>query len=127
MTISNAAIDEAVDQLEGQGYEIRRCSERGYTVLILTAYPLPDGWSKAATDLLLKLPASFPNGAPDMFWTSEDLTLANGAVPVKGDVIELACGRRWRRFSWHPKSWSPATDDIHTFLQFVDRRLAQRR
>lgn len=127
MTVTNAAIETAVRQLEDRGFEVTRCDDVKYAVLILEAYRLPPGWSKTETRLLLKLPASFPNGKPDMFWTDEDLTLASGGEPSKAQVFEVICGRRWRRFSWHPQGWTPGKDDIHTFLEFVDQRLAQRK
>lgn len=127
MTVANAAIDAAVVELEDRGFTVTRCEESGYAVLILEAYPLPQGWSKSEIRLLLKLPVSFPNGKPDMFWTDKDLTLADGSDPEQAQVVETICGSEWRRFSWHPQSWTPANDDIHTFLAFVDRRLSQRR
>lgn len=127
MAESNAAIDAAVEELESRGFKVTRCAEKNYASLILEQYELPRGWSKSRTRLLLRLPVSFPNGKPDMFWTDDDLTLANGAEPDRARVFENICGHRWRRFSWHPTTWTPGKDDIHTFLEFVDRRLAQRK
>jgi hypothetical protein len=127
VAVANAAIDAAVRELEDRGLTVTRCDEGGYAILILEAYPLPPGWSKTETQLLLKLPLSFPNGKPDMFWTGEDLTLADGGEPEKAGVVETMCGKGWRRFSWHPQTWTPGKDDIHTFREFVDRRLAQRK
>jgi hypothetical protein len=60
-----------------------------------------------------------------MFWTDEDLLLANGSVPRSGDAIETALGRRWRRFSWHPANWNPGSDNLRTYLEFVNTRLAK--
>ena len=127
MSFSNAAIDSAVAELEGRGFQVTRCHESGYAVLVLHSYPVPSGWSKPEISLLLRLPRSFPNGKPDMFWTDDDLTLSGGCEPDRARVFENICGNRWRRFSWHPQAWSPGRDDIHTYLEFVDRRLAQRK
>lgn len=123
--VSNAVIDKEVEELRKKGFSVARSDTDKLAILTIRAYPLPTGWSKKATQLLLKLPASYPNGKPDMFWTDEDLLLADGGVPHKGDVIEDIEGRNWRRFSWHPKTWTPGRDNIHTFLAFIDRRLAQ--
>lgn len=123
--IDNAVIDKEVEELRQKGFGVARSDTDKFAILIIDAYRLPAGWSKEETRLMLKLPASYPNGKPDMFWTDEDLMLANGSVPEKGDVIEEHNGEKWRRFSWHPKSWTPGRDNIHTFLAFVDRRLAQ--
>jgi E2/UBC family protein E len=125
--ISNPGIDDAVAQLEKRGFRVTRCEHEGYAVLILEEYAVPPGWSKRATRMLLKLPVSFPNGKPDMFWTDRDLTLAGGAVPDRADSFESIGGASWRRFSWHPQTWTPGKDDIGTFLEFIDRRLAQRK
>lgn len=123
--VNNAVIDKEVEELRKKRFSVARSDTDKLVILTISAYPLPAGWSKKATQLLLKLPASYPNGKPDMFWTDEDLLLADGGVPHKGDVIEDIEGRSWRRFSWHPKTWTPGRDNIHSFFAFIDRRLAQ--
>jgi hypothetical protein len=60
-----------------------------------------------------------------MFWTDEDLTLPDGKAPQNADVIETYFGKRWRRFSWHPQKWNPGADDVRTYLEFVNNRLAK--
>lgn len=120
-------VEEASDALRRAGWTVTRTAEGSFSILIIENYSLPAGWSKEETRLLVKLPASFPHGKPDMFWTEVDLTLAGGSVPHKGEVVEQICGQAWRRFSWHPQDWTPGRDDIHTFLEFVGRRLAQQK
>jgi hypothetical protein len=117
-------IRDAATVVEGMGYSVTLHHEGGLGVLLIAAYPLRSGWSKSSTRLLLKLPPSFPAGKPDMFWTDQDLVLANGAVPKQAGHIEVILGASWRRFSWHPSSWKPGVDDIRTFFEFVARRLA---
>lgn len=97
----------------------------GWTFIVVTKYPLPDGYSKMHTGLLLKVPPPYPNASLDMFWTDEDLRLANGSPPANTG-IEHYLGRNWLRFSWHPQNWHPAKDSIITFMAFVARRLAMR-
>lgn len=118
------SIREAASVLEVMGYAVTLHEEGGHGVLVIADYPLRSGWSKPSTTLLLKLTPSFPAGKPDMFWTDEDLVLANGAVPKQAGHIEVIRGKPWRRFSWHPASWKPGVDDIRTFFEFVARRLA---
>ena len=124
---SRDPIDEVTATLQRLGWIVTRHAEGSFSIVIIENYSLPSGWSKPQTRLLLKLPASFPHGKPDMFWTDTDLTLAGGQVPHKADLIEQICGQEWRRFSWHPQDWTPGRDDIHTFLAFVARRFAQRK
>ena len=60
-----------------------------------------------------------------MFWTDTDLVLAGGQVPKNADLIETILGGQWRRFSWHPQNWNPGADDLCTYLEFVNDRLAK--
>lgn len=106
-------------QLQTDGNKITLGQENGVITLVLHEYQLPPGYNKKTTDLLLRIPESYPNGQPDMFWVDEDLTLSNGAVPKKGEVFEAHVGKKWRRISWHPAKWNPGADNIYTFLSFV--------
>ena len=124
-TALSDAIRDAATVVEGMGYSVTLRHEGGQGVLLIAAYPLRAGWSKSSTRLLLKLPPSFPAGKPDMFWTDEDLTLKNGGVPQSADSIEQALGKKWRRFSWHPAKWNPATDNLKTYFEFVNNRLSK--
>jgi len=108
---------------DGLNVEMSECG--GMACVLLRDYPLPPGYNKRSSDLLMRLPLSYPNGKPDMFWLEEDLTLAGGAIPQRAGVIETHLGRRWRRFSWHPKSWDPIKCDLRTFIEFINCRLAK--
>lgn len=123
--IENAVIDQATEELRSAGLEVSRCDVEKNAILLIDRYPLPPGWNKSETQLLLMLPPSYPNGKPDMFWTDDDLTLASGDEPEKATTFENHCEKRWRRFSWHATKWTPGKDNIHTYMAFVDRRLAQ--
>lgn len=127
MAVLTEAIKEATEELREAGFDVELFAEASQAIAIIHAYPVPFGWSIDATRLLLKLPASFPNGKPDMFWTDINLTLRGGCVPFKGDVTETIRGEKWRRFSWHPSTWIPGRDGLPTYLEFVNRRLAQRK
>lgn len=108
------------ENLEQAGYEIETLEEGNFVILIIQNFPLPTGYSKSATDVLLKLTNSYPNGKPDMFWVEEDVLLVNGEVPNKANVIETHAGRKWRRFSWHSRNWNPGRDDLNTFISFIE-------
>jgi len=99
----------------------------GWLYVLIREYLLPSGYNRQTTELLLKLPLSYPNGRPDMFWTPPDLLLADGRVPTSADSIESFLGRQWRRFSWHPQSWSPGRDSLKTYLEFVNLGLSKAR
>ncbi len=114
-----------VDALRRASYEVEAIEAEGWFNVVFSKYRLPPGYNKPDTTLLIKLPLSYRNGKPDMFWTEEDLRLQSGAIPRSADSIESALGKQWRRFSWHPQNWNPATDDLTTYLEFVNQRLAQ--
>ncbi len=116
---------EEVEELRREGFSINLTEAEGWANVVFHNYPVPPGYSKVSTDLLLKFPISYPNGRPDMFWTDEDLTLTGGQVPRNADAIETPLGKRWRRFSWHPRNWNPGVDSLRTYLEFVNNRLAK--
>jgi len=118
-------IIEEIEALRGAGYKVEVIEAEGWFNVVFTSYPLPSGYNKPATDLLARLPLSYRNGKPDMFWTDTDLRLQNGGTPRSADSVEQALGKQWRRFSWHAQNWNPATDNLSTYLEFVNRRLAQ--
>lgn len=115
-----------VDALRSDGFAIDT-AEDGVANAIVHAYPVPPGFSKQSTELLIRAPMSYRNGKPDMFWTDKDLVLASGGVPQNADNIERYLDRDWRRFSWHPQNWNPGADDLRTYLEFINARLRQPR
>jgi len=99
----------------------------GWLYVLIRGYPMPRGYNLTTLELLLKLPVSYPNGRPDMFWTQADLLLQDGRVPTSAESIEPYLGRPWRRFSWHPQNWNPGADSLKTYLEFVDIGLSKAR
>jgi hypothetical protein len=116
---------QEAEALRAEGYGVDLTEAESFAHLVLHSYPLPRGYNKATTELLLKIPLSYPNGRPDMFWVDEDLLLKNGRCPKRADLIETILSRKWRRFSWHPQGWNPGTDNLRTYLEFVNARLAK--
>ncbi len=113
--------------LEQHGYVVQLVESDGFGNVVFKRYGIPAGYTKTESGLLLRAPVSYRAGRPDMFWTDVDLLLANGNAPAQADLIETHLGRPWRRFSWHPSTWNPASDDLRTYLEFIDNRLAKRR
>ncbi|MCL5962725.1 MAG: hypothetical protein M1358_26010 [Chloroflexi bacterium] len=117
---------EEVENLRQAGHDLKVTEADGLCYLIFDGYPLPKGYNKSATRLLLKVPLSYPNGSIDMFWVDPDLRLASGGSQSNTSE-EMILGEKWLRFSWHPQNWNPGTDNLKTFLEFVNRRLQQLR
>jgi len=97
--------------------------------LIFRQFRLGDGFNVPASDLLIRAPRTYPDAGPDMFWVEENVRLSTGAVPQSAESVEEHVGRRWRRFSWHWKNgrWDPNTDNMHAYVEFIRRRLREKR
>jgi hypothetical protein len=115
-----------VENLRTDGFSVET-AEDGFANAVIAQYSLPPGYSSPTTTLLLRVPMSYRNGRPDMFWTESDLSLSGGRTPHKADQIETYLERRWRRFSWHAQNWNPAADDLRTYLEFVNEGLRRAR
>lgn len=116
--------------------EVKALCEGGFTAtlteaddmanIIIANYPIRScHFNKAAIELLLRIPLSYPHGKPDMFWTDEDLLLKDGRAPKSSEHIETWLGKKRRRFSWHLAKWNPGSDNLLTYLEVVDNRLAK--
>lgn len=116
--------------------EVRALCEEGLTATLTEAdglanveiaeYPVQSRhYNKISVRLLLRLPLSYPNGKPDMFWVDEDFLLRDGRVPKSAETFEVWLGQRRRRFSWHLSNWNPGVDNLRTFLEFINNRLAK--
>ena len=109
-------------------HQINVSEEAAFINLVFTNFALGDGFNKPTSDLLLRIPRSYPDAGPDMFWVEVSVTLADGRLPQAAEAVEGPyAGRQWRRFSWHRRGWNPSIENIHSFLEFVCRRLREKR
>lgn len=123
--LPNQLVEEVQALCEG-GLTATLSEVDGMANVLILNYPVRlRHYNKTTIELLLRLPLSYPNGKPDMFWTDEDFRLKSGSAPKSADQIETHLGKRRRRFSWHLSSWNPWTDNLLTFLEFVENRLAK--
>jgi hypothetical protein len=96
--------------------------------IVLRDFGIGPGYNVPSTDLLIRIPKSYPDAAPDMFWVRPDLLLEGGATPQAAESIEAYIGRTWRRFSWHwPPPWNPNLGNLSTFVTFIRRRLSEKK
>lgn len=91
-------------------------------LVVIQDYQLPNGFKISSSPLLLKIPITYPQGKPDMFW------LATEAMPIHGKLpfsprTESLLGKSWLRYSWHPAKWNPSQDNLATFLGFIESGL----
>jgi hypothetical protein len=94
-----------------------------YINLVFKGFPLEGGFNVPSTDLLLKVPKTYPDAGPDMFWVDPVVTFADGRIPQAAENLEDHLGRQWRRFSWHRPAWNPTIDNLHGHIEFIKARL----
>ena len=119
----NTHLDAQVAELEARGYSLRLLQQPdGWTFAVIADFLLPPGsYSRPTTDVLIKLPPSYPFAALDMFWVQPQLHTATGALPANTSD-ESVMGQAWQRFSWHPTQWQIGRDTLLTFIGFITRR-----
>ncbi len=92
--------------------------DAGMTCIVLTNWKLPSGLDLAATDILVRLPAGYPDIAPDMWWVNPAVRCANGGQIPATQLIEVHLGRSWQRWSRHftAGQWQPGIDRLENYL-----------
>jgi hypothetical protein len=113
-------IDEVVATYKG---EVRGQAAHGLEI-ILRDVSLPAGYSVTKVNILIKVPPTFPDARPDMFWVNPPIVLANGAQP-QATSIESMGSESWQRYSWHlqPQAWHAGTSRLRDFVRAVLARL----
>ena len=120
-------LQEHVEELEKKRKLDIRITAASEIYIVLKNYQIPRSiWNRDRADILVITHPTYPNAKMDMFWVDPPISLKNGSSPG-GVSPDSRCGREWQRFSWHVKDWSPAHDNLITYLDVVDYRLRQNR
>ena len=100
-------------------------NEANMTCVVLPAFLLPAGYDRASADLMLRLSAGYPDVAPDMWWFSPVLRLADGRDIPATQSIETYLDRQWQRWSRHfnPGQWQSGIDGLESYLALIRREL----
>jgi len=111
--------------LEGRGITVREVVEGAKKGVILTGITLPEGkYQVAQADILILLPPSYPEVAPDMFYAAPHLKLVAGQrEPRCTQARQAFDGQNWQRWSRHNNQWRPGTDGIWTMVKRVEEAL----
>jgi hypothetical protein len=110
--------------LESQGIAFEEHDGGGQKAIILKGKTLPIGrFDAGQADILVLLPAGYPDCAPDMFYLMPWVRLTNGGYPRAADVPHDFAGQRWQRWSRHNDAWRPGVDGIWTMLRRIERAL----
>lgn len=91
----------------------------------LNDFPLPHGLNASTASVLLRLPVSYPDTPPDMWWIVPHLTAVGGGVIPATEVVETYDGRSWQRWSRHlePASWRSGIDGLESYVRLLRTEL----
>jgi hypothetical protein len=110
------------EYLTAKGIVFQEIEDGGNKAIVLKERPLPSGrFDAVKADVLIVLPAGYPDIPPDMFYLLPwvKLTAANSYPRAADQPLEFA-GQRWQRWSRHNKEWRPGVDGIWTMIKRVD-------
>lgn len=95
------------------------------TCVVLPSWRVPAGYDRDSADLLLRLPAGYPDVPPDMWWFDPAVRLADGRSVQATDTVEQHLGRSWQRWSRHFQGgqWQSGVDGLESFLALIRREL----
>jgi Prokaryotic E2 family E len=94
--------------------------------VIIPAFALGGGFTAPQADLLLRLPAGYPDVPPDMWWFSPAVQRKDGRPIAATQVREHHLSRDWQRWSRHlgAGQWRSGIDGLQSYLALVKRELA---
>ena len=114
-----------VNYLNERGLAHQIASESGMTCVVILRWPLPSGFDRNVSDLLIRLSPGYPDVPPDMWWFSPAVHLKNGQALPATSVVEVYLGRRWQRWSRHFNNgqWQSGVDGLESFLALIRQDL----
>ena len=116
-------------ELLRQRYTAVEHGEDGGWVL-MGEVPLPSGWDRPSTEVLVVIPPGYPATPPDNFFVTVGLRLQSGQPPSNYSESQTLIGRQWGQFSFHSQEWNPSAelnegDNLLTFMLLVEKRLCE--
>lgn len=100
-------------------------SDAGMTCVVIPDFPLPPGYDRSSSDLLLRLAAGYPDVRPDMWWFHPPVRRTDGATIPATESHETHLGRVWQRWSRHLQDgqWRSGIDSLRSYIALVQKEL----
>jgi hypothetical protein len=96
------------------------------THVVIHEFDFREAYTPRKANLLIILPAGYPNAKLDMFWTEPVVKLANGNWPAGAETHAIHNGVSWQRWSRHfPQAWRQGVDNLRTFIATIRKELAR--
>ena len=89
--------------------------------LLIEDFPVPEGFDRQTSTLMILLPSGYPGSALDMFYLDPPLARGDGAY-IGQLASESHFGRSWQRWSRH-YGWEPGVDSLVSHVEYVKRQL----
>lgn len=140
--IPSQSLDELVPEADAAFLKEKYPRARVYRVgsevhVVFRSFAFPGAYQPAAADLLVRLPAGYPDANPDMFWTKPDVRLASGAwptasehheIPGAGSGVEVYTNTPWQRWSRHltKDQWRPGIHGLRYYVTSIKRELERK-
>ena len=107
----------------GIAYEV--VAESGMTCVVISDWPLPEGFDRPSADLLIRLTSGYPDVPPDMWWFDPPVLKADGQALPATDAREHHVGRTWQRWSRHfsGQQWKSGLDCLESYLALIRQDL----
>lgn len=113
--------------LTERGIAFEEIEHGGTKAVIFRNLALPSGRFDAPTaDILVILPAGYPDTPPDMFHAMPWLRLvAMNRYPKAAHKSVSFAGQNWQRWSRHNNAWRAGVDGIWTMLKRIETALEE--
>lgn len=103
--------------IEDHGLTYEIIGDAMSTGVVIKNYPLPPGkFDRDTVDIMIQLPAGYPDASVDMFYTLPWIKLnATGTYAHCADQPHQFAGQNWQRWSRHAE-WRSGIDGIRTMV-----------
>jgi len=109
---------------KGYNYSVHKW-EGGINVIIHD-FAFSNKYTPEVADLLIQLPAGYPNAALDMFWSFPAIKLIGGSSPQNCEHYQIFHDKNWQRWSRHNQApWRVGIDNLQSFITAVKKELSK--
>ena len=113
--------------LTERSLEFSAVVEGSMICIVVSRWTLPPGYNVQEADLLVRLPAGYPDLPPDMWWFDPAVLRADGCEIPATQATGRYLGRSWQRWSRHlrPEQWRSGVDGIGSFFTLIREELVR--